>query len=254
MLVEERRTAILKIINENYFAEVTDLAERLGVTQVTIRRDLDELEKTGLCIRKHGGATAIKSGVTNELPYVIKRQERVEEKARIAEKAISLINDNDTFILDSGSTTYALALLLHTKSRITVVTNDLMIAVHLAKNPKINLVCTGGLARPSVYSLEGSLPESVYNSMRVDLTFMGADAIHSNGRVSNVNMQEVPIKKAMLKASDMRILLADSLKFSNRGFIQICDLNDIDILITDKGISKEAFEMIKSFPVECMLV
>jgi len=129
-----------------------------------------------------------------------------------------------------------------------------MIAVKLAENPKIRLICTGGLVRSSVYSLEGMLTETALNSMRVDKTFLGADAIDNNGWVSNVNLQEVPIKRAMIQASDQTILLADSSKFSNKGFIKICELNDIDILITDKGISEETYEMIKMYPLECVLV
>jgi len=254
MLIEERRTAILRILNEQHYAEVIDLAEAFGVTPVTIRRDLDEMDKEGLCIRKHGGAIVNRSGVTLEMPYNLKRQEMVDEKARIAAYAISLINDGNTFILDSGSTTYALALYLNAKDRITVVTNDLKITVKLAENPKIHLFCTGGLVRPSVFSLEGDLTESVINDMRVDMTFLGADAIHNNGRVSNVNIQEVPIKRAMIRACDKVILLADSTKFLNRGFVQVCSLNDIDILITDKGISEETYEMIKTYPLECVLV
>jgi len=254
MLTEERRNSILQKINENHFVEVNDLAAEFGVTEVTIRRDLDSLDKEGLCIRKHGGAISTKSGVTLEMPYSIKRHQMVNEKNRIAQYAINLINDDDTFILDAGSTTYALALLLKTKARITVVTNDLMIAVKLAENPKIRLICTGGLVRSSVYSLEGMLTETALNSMRVDKTFLGADAINNNGWVSNVNLQEVPIKRAMIQASDQTILLADSSKFSNKGFIKICELNDIDILITDKGISEETYEMIKMYPLECVLV
>lgn len=254
MLTEERRALILRKINENQFVQVTDLADKFGVTQVTIRRDLDTLHEDGLCIRKHGGAISNKPGVMLEMPYNIKRHEMVAEKHRIAKYAIDLINDGETFILDSGSTIYALALLLKTKVRITVTTNDLMIAVKLAENPKINLICTGGMVRASVYSLEGSLTETVIHNMRVDKTFLGADAIFQDGTVSNVNMQEVNIKRAMIKASDQTILLADSSKFSKKGFYKICDLKDIDILITDKGISEEVLEMIQSYPLECVII
>lgn len=254
MLTEERRALILKKIIENHYVEVAGLADEFEVTQVTIRRDLDILEREGVLIRKHGGAIHNRSGVTLELPYDIKRHEMVKEKEKIAKAAYELINDGDSFILDSGSTTYALALLLHTKVRITVVTNDLMIAVKLAENPKINLICTGGQSRPTVFSLEGSLAENTIKDMRVDKTFLASDAIHLNGVVSNVNMQEVAIKKAMIQATNQTILLADSSKFLNNGFYKVCDLNEVDFLITDKGISKETEKMIRAYPLKCIIV
>ncbi|MBG0771049.1 MAG: DeoR/GlpR transcriptional regulator, partial [Anaerolineaceae bacterium] len=193
MLADERRTLILKKLNENRYIQVSDLAEELDVTTVTIRRDLDEMEEDGLCIRKRGGAIRVNPGVSLEMPYNIKQHEMVEAKERIAQQALEFIEDGDTIILDAGSTTYALALLLSTKVQIKVVTNDLKIAVKLAENPKINLICTGGTARTSVYSLQGSLTESFIKDIKVDKTFLGADAIHADGVISNVNLEEIAI-------------------------------------------------------------
>jgi DeoR/GlpR family transcriptional regulator of sugar metabolism len=254
MITEERRTRILKKLSENRFVQVSELANEFDVSTVTIRRDLDTMEEEGLCIRRHGGAIRVNPGVTLEMPYEIKRHEMVIEKERIAHRALDFIEDGDTFIIDSGSTTYALALLLNIKVRITVVTNDLQIAVKLAENPKIKLICTGGSARSSVFSLEGSMTESFLKSIKVDKTFLGADAIHEDGVISNVNMEEVAIKKAMIQAADKTILLVDSSKFTKAGFAKICDLEDIDVLITDKGISEQARTMIKSNPVRSIFV
>lgn len=254
MITEERRTRILKKLSENRFVQVSELADEFDVSTVTIRRDLDTMEQEGLCIRKHGGAIRVNPGVTLEMPYEIKRHEMVIEKERIAHRALDFIEDGDTFIIDSGSTTYALALLLNSKARITVVTNDLQIAVKLAENPKIKLICTGGSARSSVFSLEGPMTESFLKSIKVDKTFLGADAIHEDGMISNVNMEEVAIKKAMIQAADKTILLVDSSKFTKAGFAKICDLKDIDVLITDQGISEQARTMIKSNPVRSIFV
>lgn len=254
MLADERRTLILKKLNENRYIQVSDLAEELDVTTVTIRRDLDEMEADGLCIRKRGGAIRVNPGVSLEMPYNIKQHEMVEAKERIAQQALEFIEDGDTIILDAGSTTYALALLLSTKVQIKVVTNDLKIAVKLAENPKINLICTGGTARTSVYSLQGSLTESFIKDIKVDKTFLGADAIHADGVISNVNLEEIAIKKAMIKAADRTILLADSSKFKKSGFYKVCDMEDIDILISDDGISKESLELIESHHIKRFIV
>ena len=254
MIAEERRVEILKKLNENRYVQVSELAEEFNVSTVTIRNDLDKIEADGLCVRKRGGAIRINPGVTVEMPYDIKRHEMVNEKERIAFAALKLIDDGDTFILDAGSTTYALALLLESKSQITVITNDLKIAVKLAENPKIKLICTGGIARNSVYSLQGSIAEQVINNLRVDKTFLGADAVHPNGRISNVNIEEVPLKKAMMKAADQVILLSDSTKFTKSGFYKVCEMDEIDVIITDKNLSKDVKEFIETYQVETILV
>ncbi|MDY6867829.1 MAG: DeoR/GlpR family DNA-binding transcription regulator [Chloroflexota bacterium] len=254
MLADERRTQILKKLNENRYVQVSDLADEFDVTTVTIRRDLDEMEADGLCIRKRGGAIRVNPGVSMEMPYNIKRHEMVDEKDRIAQEALRYVKDGDTFILDAGSTTYALAMLLNTKARVTVVTNDLKIATKLSENPNINTICTGGVARTSVYSLQGTLTESFIKDIKVDKTFLGADAINQDGVISNVNIEEVAIKKAMIKAADQTILLADSSKFTKSGFYRVCDLEDIDILITDSGISEKSLELVESYNIKRFIV
>jgi DeoR/GlpR family transcriptional regulator of sugar metabolism len=166
---------------------------------------------------------------------------------------VKLVEDGNTIILDAGSTTYALALLLFSKSRITVVTNDLHIAVKLASNPNISLICTGGIARPNVFSLQGSQVESLIKDLRVDQTFLGADAIHRDCTISNVNFEEVPIKQAMLKAAKEVILVADSSKFNKAGFVRVCDLTDIDIVITDSGLSQEIIDLLRSMDIQLII-
>jgi DeoR family fructose operon transcriptional repressor len=254
MLAHERRTQILKKLNENRYVQVSDLAEEFDVTTVTIRRDLDEMEEEDLLIRKRGGAIRVNPGVSMEMPYNIKQHEMVDEKERIAQQALKFIEDGDTIILDSGSTTYSLALLLNSRTRLKVVTNDLKIAIKLSENPQIQLICTGGVARTSVYSLEGSIAESFIRDIKVDKTFLSTDAVHPNGVISNVNMEEVAIKRAMIESADQNFLLADSSKFNKSGFFKVCDLGEVDVLITDDGLPKTASEMIKSYEIKSFIV
>ncbi len=143
ILAEERRAILLQELKENGYLQAAELAEKLNTTAITIRRDLSLLETEGLCIRKRGGAVRSSQSVTLELPYQVKQNSCIPEKKRIAEAAVRLVKPGSTILLDAGSTTYALALLLSQK-RITVVTNDLQIAVKLAGNANINLICTGG--------------------------------------------------------------------------------------------------------------
>lgn len=240
MIPAERRAQLIRILNETGYAQVGELATELGISPITVRRDLMEMEKEGICIRKRGGAVVQNRGVTLELPYFIKQVQNREAKKRIAEAALKQISDSSTLILDSGSTTYMLATRLSEKKRLSVVTNDLQIATKLAANPDINMICTGGVARANVFSLQGAMAESCLQNVRVDVTFLGADAVHSDGGIYNVNIEEVSLKQAMMKAAATVILLADSSKFEIRGFYKICDLSQVDIVITDSQISPTA--------------
>lgn len=254
MISEERKLLILNKLHNEGYIQATDIAEELGISAATIRRDLILLEKEGLCIRKRGGAIKVHQGVTLELPYEIKSQHNIDAKNRISEKAAELVQDGDTLILDAGSTTYALAARLAEKKGLTVVTNDLKIAVKLASNPNINLICTGGVSRANVYTLQGSYVEEFLKDLHVDKTFLGADAIHEDGIVSNVNIEEVPIKKAMINAGKKVILLADSSKFLVNGFSKVCDLSQLDLLITNTDIQRKAIELLQRKEIKYELV
>lgn len=252
VIAAERRAILLKNLNKKGYIQVTELAKMMNISPMTIRRDLSVLEQEGLCIRKRGGAIRSTESVTLELPYEIKRNSHIAEKKQIAEAAIKLIDHGSTIILDSGSTTFAIAHLLAHK-RITVVTNDLQIATKLATNPNINLICTGGMARANVFSLQGSMVESLIRSLKVDITFLGADAIHDDGAVSNVSFEEAMIKQAMIKAASKVVLVADSSKFYKTGFTRVCYLSDLDMIITDSAISKEKLDLLASSSIEATI-
>ena len=254
MLAVERRAVLLQELKNNGYIEVAGTASRLDVSAATIRRDLTLLEQEGQVTRTRGGAIRAGGGTTLELPYDIKRHRRIEEKRRIAAAAAEQVRPGDTVILDAGSTTYELALLLLHMRNLTVVTHDLKIAVKLASNPNITLVCAGGIARANVYTLLGPQVEVFLDSLRVDKAFLGADAIHTDGTVANVNLEEVPVKQAIVAAAGEVILLADSTKFDVIGFATVCDLAEIDVLVTDKGLRGPARDMLAEWEVDARLV
>lgn len=234
MIAEKRRALLIERLREDGYIQVTEIADELNISSATIRRDLTQLEEEGFCMRTRGGAVRSSQSTTLELPYELKKQKNVSAKNQIAHRALELIEDGDTLILDAGSTTYALAQLLANKQRLTVVTNDLQIAISLAASPNNHLICTGGIARPHVFSLQGTEVENFIKNLKVDKTFLGADAIHEDGTIGNVNIEEVAIKQAMVNAASSVILLADASKFNLIGFAKVCDLKDVDILITDE--------------------
>ncbi len=239
MISEERRALLLNKLRDDGYIEVTGLADEFNISSATIRRDLILLEKEGVCVRKRGGAVCSAQGVTLEIPYNIKKHRFTDEKNRIAKKALSLVENGDTILLDAGSTTYALACLLPSRERLTVVTHDLNIAVKLAANPNINLICTGGVARANVFTLQGTQVVDFIRNLRVDKSFIGADAVHPDCTIGNVNIEEVPIKQAMIKAANQVILLTDSSKFGITGFAHVCDVDELNHIITDEGIPTE---------------
>jgi DeoR/GlpR family transcriptional regulator of sugar metabolism len=254
MLTEERHAAILNELHLKGFIQVSALAQQLGVNPITIRRDLLSLEEQGRCVRTRGGAIQVGEGALPELPYEIKARQHVEEKLRIARAAMKVVDDGDIIILDSGSTMYKFAEQLVTLRRLTVVTNDIKIAGLLAVNPSITLICTGGTARANVYTLLGSQTEQFLRAVRVKKTFLAADAIHTDGTISNVNMEEIAVKQAMITAAGEVILLADSSKFLKTGFANVCDLKKIDLVITDVGIPAEWQIRLKEWQVKTELV
>lgn len=254
MIAEERRAILLRDLHEKGYLEVKDIAGHLGISAATIRRDLEAMELEGQCIRTRGGAIKGGSSTTFEPAYDVKSQRQKEKKRSIALAAAELVKDGDTIILDAGSTTFQLAQALYSKNRLTVVTNDLKIATKLASNPNTILICTGGVARANVYTLLGSQVETFLKGLRVNLTFLGADAIHSDGTIANVNLEEVGVKQAMICAGDKVILLTDSSKFEVTAFAKVGILEDIDLIITDNSISPKARELLKNRNISTKIV
>ena len=197
------------------------------------------LEKEGLGIRKRGGAVRSAQGVTMEIPYEIKHLRNTNEKARIAKAALDFIENGNTILLDAGSTTYALAVLLHKRKNLSVVTHDLNIAVKLASNPNINIICTGGMARANVFTFHGTQVVDFIRNLRVDKSFIGGDTIHEDGTIGNVNIEEVPIKQEMIADEAQVILLVDASKFGKTSFAKVAQISEMDVLITDSSITQK---------------
>jgi len=253
MIAEERRAILVQKLKTTGFIEVSGLASEIGVSGITLRRDLAEMEAEGLILRVRGGAVPRDQGVTLELPYDVKKNQSLSEKKRIGEKAAGFVCAGDTIILDAGSTTYALAMQLISQKHIVVVTNDLHIMVKLASNPEITLISTGGVVRSNVFSLQGHQVESFLSDLTVDKTFLGADAIHPDGTISNVNLDEAQIKRAMVKAAREVYLLADSSKFEKKGFAKVCHISEIHTLVVDRGLPPEKLDEIAAMGVKIVL-
>lgn len=247
----ERQEKILEYINEKKRVRISELCELFNVSVVTIRNDLYELAEKNLIVKTHGGAISVEDRLNLEIPCVTKYKKNYEAKRKIAQIAVSLINDKDVIILDSGSTTLEIAKEIGNKN-VTVITNDMQIGLILAANKNVTLIMTGGTAMKSVYTLIGEETKNFLERIVVNKCFLGCDAFHVEYGITNRTLEEVAVKKAMMKSSKKIIVCSDSSKFGQKVFAKICDTSDIDILITEK-ISKKDLEYLNNLNVKVLL-
>lgn len=171
-----------------------------------------------------------------DVPYEAKRLERLVEKRAIAEYVAELIRDGDSVVLDSGSSTYALAEALRVRSHLTVATNDIRIAHYFAARGGVRLLVSGGQLIDSVFTLVGSATLAFLGGVHFEWAVLGADAIDPVAGISNFNTVEVPVKQAMIDAADRAVLLADSSKFGRRALATVVGVEAFDLIVTDDGL------------------
>lgn len=229
----ERQKQIFEYVNAKKKASVEELSNYFNVAKVTIRRDLDDLVLKGLVNKIHGGVLSIDNSLNSEIPYNKKSVVNTEEKKKIGVAASNLIEDGDVVILDAGSTTFEIAAHLGSKS-VTVITNDIKIAMELAFKPNITLIITGGILEKSVYTAIGPETEKFISNIHVNKTFLGADAVSLKYGITNRTIQEVAVKSKMMDAAEKKIVVADNSKLNKKVFVTLCKINEIDILVTDK--------------------
>ena len=229
----ERLAAVLETLASDGTVGVAALAERLGVSAATIRRDLHLLEEQRMLTRTHGGAVA--HDVLYELPLRYKAARRQAEKKRIAAAAATRVADGAVVGLTGGTTTTEVARAISDRRGITVVTNALNIAGELAIRPDLKLVVTGGTARPESYELVGPVAEQALERLNLDLAFVGVDGISLVSGLTTHHEIEAHTNRSMIQRARHVVVVADSSKFSRVAFAQICPLDQVDELITDDG-------------------
>ncbi|MFI7195593.1 DeoR/GlpR family DNA-binding transcription regulator [Nocardia nova] len=235
MLASTRRREIMHRLVTDGYVEAKTLADELGVDASTIRRDLDALERAGQAQRTHGGARPA-PGATAKLPYAMKEGEHLDQKAAIGIAAAARVRDGQTVILDSGSTTYEIARALRNHTGLTVITNDLRIAKHMAETPGVRLLVTGGELLGSVFTLVGERAIAFLSDYTADWAFLGADAVDLEAGITNMNTLEVPLKRAMIAAAAQALVVADSSKFGRRALAKVAGFDEIGGAITDSDL------------------
>lgn len=235
-----RRNYILREMETKESIMVSDLVKRFKVSEVTIRKDLEQLEKKNLLIKVRGGAIRIpKWGGIQDLDVDIKRHKNFSAKQKIGKAAAELIHENETIILDSGTTTYEIAKNLKKSKNLVVLTNAIDIASLLNSYKNLKIIVPGGIIRPESYSISGHSAEEFFKNFYCDKLFLGVDSLDIEKGLSTPNLEEASINKIMISIAKEVIAVADSSKFNKPGFALIAPTSAVHTIITDNNLSLE---------------
>ena len=234
----ERRMAILRKLGESKKIKVTDLAQEFGVSEVTIRSDLDILEERGLLVRVNGGAKASgPSGEVAAIPVLGRSRIRQAEKRAIGKAAASFIEEGDTIIIDAGTTTMEIARNLARFKNLTIITNGIDIAAQLVGYEKFKVIVLGGYMTPDSLSTMGGIAESTLRNYYVDKLFIGVDSFNLDKGITTPDVEEAALIRTMLNCANRKIAVFDSSKIDKQNFAFISGIGSLDMIITDNGMS-----------------
>lgn len=250
--IAERRKFILDNIFQNGFVRVADLAEQLSVTQTTIRKDLSYLEGQGLLYRAYGSALPTTAQVM-DISLNTKKLINFKKKQRIAARAVELLQENDSIIMGAGSTLEVMAEMLKPKGRLNVVTPAVNISMALGDMSGVSVMQLGGILYGNSFCVIGSEAKSQLENLHCSKLFFGVDGIDPEVGVTCATVEEAELLARMTRIVSTTIVLADSSKIRYRGFRRICGCEDVDILITDSGISEEARAAIEQKGVKIVI-
>ncbi len=241
MLANQRRAVILAMVEESGAVRVSDLVEQLGVSDMTVRRDIERLDGDGLLARVHGGALALIPRATDEPGFSAKSLLMTAEKHAIALAAARLVEPGATIGISAGTTTYEFARAIRNLPHLTVVTNSVPVAqlLHESGAGGHVVVLTGGVRTPSD-ALVGPVAVSALQGLHVDRLFLGAHGIDRSAGLTTPNLVEAETNQALVRASRSVCVLADHTKFGIIGLSTFMPLRDVDTLITDAGMPARA--------------
>ncbi|MEU8322863.1 DeoR/GlpR family DNA-binding transcription regulator [Nonomuraea sp. NPDC048881] len=239
MLAPQRQQAILDLVRQNGGVRVVDLVRTFGVSDITIRRDLELLAERGLLAKVHGGATTI--GSTNEPGFAAKSVQQEAEKQAIAGHAAALVRPGTAVALSAGTTTWTLAHHLGQVPGLTVVTNSVRVAdvFQHAGRPDQTVVLTGGVRTPSD-ALVGPVAVAAIRRLNVDLLFLGVHGMTARTGFTTPNMMEAETDRALVEAASRLVVLADHTKWGTVGISTIAELGEADVVVSDTGLPEPA--------------
>jgi DeoR family transcriptional regulator, aga operon transcriptional repressor len=253
MLIEERRLHILALAQQHGRVIVDDLSQALGISRITIRKDLDSLQERGALQRTHGGALVPQPGTLFDPSLKEKERRHSQEKQRISAAAVKLVQEGQCVLLDSGTTTMAIACALKAFKRLTIITNAVNIAAELS-GTDFEVILTGGSLRKNSSSLVGPLAEEMLHEMHADILFLGVDGFDLEVGLTTPNVMESRVNRAMVKASANVVAVCDSTKFNRRSLSKIVDATSVHHVITDSNLPKATAEALRNLNIKLTLV
>ena len=249
---EDRRAQVQALVEQEGFARVTDLSAAFGVSTVTVRTDLQALEAAGTLRRVRGGAIPVDTSSLRERPFEVTQVEAAPQKARIAATAAALVEPGMSVLLDVGTTTAAVARELVRREDlhdVTVITNGISIALALeAAIPRLQVVVTGGTLRPLQHSLVAPLGGLLISHVHADLALIGCNGVDAEAGVTNVNLPEAEIKRAMVAAASRAVVLADGSKVGKARLGWVAAASEVDQLVTDSTAPDGALDALREVP------
>jgi DeoR family transcriptional regulator of aga operon len=253
VLNEERRRHILEILNRDGRVLVVDLARQFRTSQVTIRKDLDALQAHGRIHRSHGGALPARDSALDDPTLREKEKLHRKEKLQIAAAAARMVREGQVVILDSGTTTTAIARALRKFQTLTVITNAVNIAAELSGS-SLEVILTGGTLRKNSFSLVGPIAEETLRRLNGDILFLGVDGFDVQHGLTTPNLLEAKVNRAMMDVAKLVVAVCDSSKFGRRTLSSIAPPSGVHYLITDRGIPKRDLAALKKSGVQVTLV
>ena len=247
MLAKQRQERILDEVRSAGGARVSDLVDLLGVSDMTIRRDILALARKGLVARVHGGATVPGGRSAEEPGFAAKSGLRTAEKAAIARAAAALVEPGDSVAISGGTTTYAVALELRAVPELTVVTNSVPVGdvLHAGAREDLTVVLTGGVRTPSD-ALVGPVAVAALRTLHVDWLFLGVHGFDERAGFTSPNLVEAETDRAMVACARRVVVVADSTKWSVIALSSIAPLDDVDVLVTDRGLAPDAQRLVRA--------
>lgn len=252
-LLEDRQSQIVEMVAEHGSVRVAALSRRFGVSQVTIRTDLERLARQGLLVRNRGGAVAV-SRTSLSTAFTERARFRQEEKIRIADRAARLVAAGDSVFVDAGSTMMEIAQRISDVAPLTVVTNALNISIFLGGFPGINVIQVGGSLSPETISTVGPIAERDIDELVVDKLFLAAHSFDADLGILDVSVEVARAKMAMIRIARQVVLVADSSKYGQRALAKVAPLSAAHMLITDAGMPEQAAQAVRALGVEVVQV
>jgi DeoR/GlpR family transcriptional regulator of sugar metabolism len=255
MLAPQRQAAILDRVRAAGGVRVSELAAEYGVSDMTIRRDLESLADRGLLVKVHGGATTVAPGSTHEPGFAAKSVRQRAEKAAIAMRAAALVSPGDAIALSAGTTTAGLAQRLVDVPSLTVVTNSIPAAdvFYRAGRPDQTVVLTGGTRTPSD-ALVGPVAVAAIGTLHLDMLFLGVHGMSERAGYTTPNLMEADVNRALVAAAERLVVLADHTKWGTVGISSIVPLDRADIVITDDVLDEAAMAVLAEHVKELIVV